>query len=105
MPPYPPGSVVTLSNGVVGVVTEWYASDPCRPRVVELTGLDPDTDEPTGPGYNLLFRRDLEIVDIDGHDVRSDNFYPSRIGEFDLELTSKRMINAAHDPKKDESAA
>jgi len=101
VPPYPPGAMVKLSNGVSGVVTEWYPSDPCRPRVVELTGLDPETDEPTGAGYNLLFRRDLEVIAIDGHDVRGDNFYPNRIGEFDLELTSKRMINAAHGHKAD----
>ena len=90
------------------MVPEWYPSDPCRPRIVELSGLDPDTDEPIGPGYNLLFRRDLAVTETDGHDVRDDNFYPTRIGEFDLELTSKRMINAAHAPVgglEDEPAA
>ena len=94
-PPYPPGSIVRLSNGVRAVVTEWYPTDPCRPRVAELPaiGANLTDDDEKRPTHNLLFRNDLEIVEIDGIDVSRDNFYPTSLAEFDLDILSRRLFN------------
>jgi len=106
-PPYPPGSIVRLSNGVRAVVTEWYPTDPCRPRVAELPAIganltDDDTERPT---HNLLFRKDVEIVEIDGINVSEDNFYPTSLAEFDLDTLSRRLFNGATDDEKETSVA
>jgi HD-GYP domain-containing protein (c-di-GMP phosphodiesterase class II) len=97
MPAYTPGSLVSLSNGKKGVVTEWFADDPCRPCVQELG--DPSKDfakgAPVGERFVLREIPGLHIVRIDGHDVANDNFFPNYPGEFDLKLAGKAIGNAA----------
>lgn len=53
-PPYAPGTIVRLSNGVKGVVVDWSTADPCRPVVDELTHFE---DEDRGEQYDLRAQR------------------------------------------------
>ncbi|MEL7473572.1 MAG: hypothetical protein AAGK04_09670, partial [Planctomycetota bacterium] len=95
-PAYPPGSLVTLSNKRKGVVIDWIPSDPCRPTVAPLEEQDDGSFElPEEAPIDLQTQRDVSIVEIDGFDVRRDNFYPSSADEFDLGLAFKRMSNRA----------
>lgn len=79
-PPYAPGKMVTLSNGDVGVVVEWSPSDPCRP-VVQLLG---EVQYARPKRHDLRLNRSLTVVEVDGEDVSTDNFYPEHPGAFDL---------------------
>ena len=96
VPPYAPGTLVTLNDGRRCVVAEWTHLDPCRP-VVQTIG-DPaihfDDDEP-GERINLRDRSDLYVAVAEGQDVTADNFFPSHAAEFDLDLTLRRQYNAA----------
>lgn len=81
VPAYAPGTQVTLSNGERAVVTEWSPQDPCRPTVQILAE---DDGPPNPPRRALRDDPSLTVVEVDGEDVSSDNFYPERPGEFDL---------------------
>lgn len=76
VPAYPPGAIVTLSNGERAVVVDWDARTPCRPVVQVM----PDGDvtatptEAVGERYDLQSAVDLAVVEQDGVDVREDNF-------------------------------
>lgn len=84
-PAYPPGSMVTLSDGRRGAVTDWSPLDPCRPTVEVLDPKDwrRREEDRRRVRVDLAKRRELSIVEIDGHDVRGDNFYPGHEHEFD----------------------
>lgn len=84
VPAYAPGKMVTLSNGEVGVVVEWSASDPCSP-VVQMLGERKKYARAVR--HDLRLNRKLSVVEVDGEDVSSDNFYPERPGAFDLVVT------------------
>ncbi len=96
VPPYAPGTLVTLNDGTRCVVAEWTHLDPCRP-VVQTIG-DPtthfDDDEP-GERINLRDRPDLYVAVAEGQDVAADNFFPGHATEFDLDLALRRQYNAA----------
>lgn len=92
-PPYPPGTMVRLSNGVKAVVVDWSTEDPCRPVVNELTHFE---DEECGEQIDLRAHPELHIELSSGHDVRKDNFYPSTNDEFCLRQIAKQMENRAH---------
>ncbi len=100
-PAYPPGTTVTLSNGVKGVVTDWDQADPCRPQVSELSRFE---DEEYMQVFDLHEDRTLSIVECEGVDVREYNFYPVTKGEFDLRVLQKNMSNGLHKFFKDEAA-
>jgi HD-GYP domain-containing protein (c-di-GMP phosphodiesterase class II) len=98
VPAFPPGSIVTLSDGRKAVVTGWDPTQPCSPMVSVLPiSLDESLDEmvaavldefvPLGEELDLKDRRDLRIAKIDGHDVTGDLFEPVRPADFDLRLT------------------
>ena len=98
-PPYPPGSIVHLSNGSRGVVREWFANDPCRPTVLKISDDDDDlvtsnVDEEV-ERFVLAERPGLEIVKAEGVDVSEDNFYPSYADQFDLRVAGKALFNGA----------
>lgn len=80
VPPYPPGSVVRLSDGCSAVVVDHHPHDPCRPMVQvipELESFDVAEDPPTGPSIDLAaHRHELSIVEHDGEDVCHLNFEP-----------------------------
>ena len=101
-PPYAPGTIVRLSNGVKGVVVDWSSSDPCRPIVDELTHFE---DEERGERYDLRADTSITIVYADGHDVSKDNFYPGSNDEFSLRQISRNMENRAHTLIKKDPAA
>lgn len=95
VPPYPPGNIVELSNGVRGVVVQWRPADPCRPIVQDLGCLDsPDAFEP-GEIFDLAERTDLCVITSHDQDVRDDNFYPTDTMRFDLHGIARAMINRA----------
>jgi len=85
-PPYPPGSVVTLSDSRHAAVVGWSPDDPCRPTVEIIDSLTPEPRRGEALRERLDLRRcdGLEIASIDGHATRADNFYPATPGEFDL---------------------
>lgn len=89
-PAYPPGTIVRLSSGDRCAVVAWSPGDPCRPTVApigEAEGSGALAGEEVVHRIVLSERRDLTIVEVDGQDVRQDNFYPSFPGEFDLPWT------------------
>lgn len=92
-PAYPPGSIVTLSNGMRAVVADWSALDPCRPVVQELTHFE---DEDEVQEIDLRQNRELSIIEFEGADVRKYNFAPRTPNEFDLMHIEKLMTNAAY---------
>lgn len=102
-PPYAPGSVVTLSNGVFAVVVDWSPADPCRP-IVEL--LEPCLLDHAPRGrrkktrpkrLDLRGHPELCVAEIDGETVLEDNFAPTVPGEFDLGAVLRSMTSEQYD--------
>jgi len=102
-PAYPPGTAVRLSNGDLAAVVGWSPADPCRPRVQVIRSISPDKAQPLGgvpehrrgvelPLYDLRQRTDLEIIEVDGFDVRADNFYPERSDQFEVTLDDSKAF-------------
>jgi len=88
VPAYPPGSVVTLSNGEKAVVTAWHPEAPCQPTVQLLPDSTPQLLRGTSSQpirYDLRDRTDLLVVEHEGSDVSRDNF---------------RLISAQSEPQK-----
>jgi HD-GYP domain-containing protein (c-di-GMP phosphodiesterase class II) len=77
VPPYPPGTQVTLSNGVRGVVTAWIPADPCRPTVTEIVEPAPRRGPlRTGRRFDLAADHSLFVAEAEGVPVAHLNFYP-----------------------------
>lgn len=97
VPPYAPGSLVTLSSGQRGAVVSWNPLDPCRPTVEVIEDLVAGTvaDEFQRERVDLREARDVVVVQAEGEAVEDDNFFPSNPGEFDLDLVARSLINAA----------
>lgn len=93
-PPYPPGTLVRLSDETDGVVVGWDPADPCRPRVMIV---DPSLTEESEPGeiIDLSQTPGLCVAQAEGQDVGRDNFYPINRSDFCLETASKLLHNAA----------
>ncbi|MFP4145606.1 MAG: HD-GYP domain-containing protein [Phycisphaeraceae bacterium] len=89
VPPYPPGSVVELSDGRHAVCVDHNAHAPCRPKVqilldpAQLEGEDVDMGEEIDLAEH---NRGLYVVEHDGHDVRDMNF---ALPEYLQELTGQ----------------
>ena len=84
-PPYPPGSIVKLSDGQHAVCVEHHPEHPCRPTVQIIPDpatLEPGDESPPGPMMDLsLAHPELMITETDGMDVSEFNFnLPSSIG-------------------------
>ncbi|MCC6429119.1 MAG: HD domain-containing protein [Phycisphaerales bacterium] len=77
VPPYAPGTRITLSDGSEGVVVGWNPADPCRPTVAELI-VPRKTHTPlpqaTSVQVDLSRNADLQIVRAEGCDVAADNY-------------------------------
>jgi HD-GYP domain-containing protein (c-di-GMP phosphodiesterase class II) len=97
IPAYAPGTMVTLSNGVQGVVTQWFPDDPCRPTVQELGEIKREGPRTDAPSRRFILREepDISVAISEGQDVGEDNFYPSIPGEFDLRLAGRALHNQA----------
>lgn len=96
-PPYPPGSMVTLSDGRPAAVVGWTPEDPCRPTVHIIERPDDiGNARPTQERLDLRKEPDLKIIEIEGYDVADDNFSPSDPHEFDVGFAGRTMDNRAH---------
>ena len=89
VPPYPPGSLVKLSNGELAVVTDFTPSNPCRPCVRTIADLA--TFDGEGEDHDLKIRTDLEVVESEGEVVQEDNFYPEHPHELDILAEEDRL--------------
>ena len=77
VPPYPPGSIVRLSDGRYAVCIDHSAENPCRPQVQIIP--DPkaleDGDLPPGPTVDLGTQSQrLYVAQAEGRDVSELNF-------------------------------
>lgn len=99
-PPYPPGSLVTLSDGRDGVVTDWTPANPCRPsvRIIDKTQPDNEADETTVETVDLNDHPDLSVVFAEDRDVSRSNFYAARADDYDVDeaqaLIWRRLVDA-----------
>jgi HD-GYP domain-containing protein (c-di-GMP phosphodiesterase class II) len=91
VPPYAPGSMVTLSDGRHAVVIDHHPQRPCRP-IIQLIPDAPDLlrkDLPLGPMLNLAEQSPrLFITQCDGFDVSDLNFERSQLLPRPMEATS-----------------
>ncbi len=92
-PAYAPGSIVRLSDGRGCVVIDWDPRNPCRPTVREMTHFE---DDECGEQIDLREQTDLSIIECDGFDVRSYNFYPSHEHAFDLRHMERSLSNGIY---------
>jgi HD-GYP domain-containing protein (c-di-GMP phosphodiesterase class II) len=80
VPPYPPGSRVTLSDGSEAIVIDHRIADPCNPTVQRLPdNALPAPGQPLGETINLAEQPKLRIVACDGRRTEPYNFTPDRI--------------------------
>lgn len=80
VPPYPPGSRVTLSDGGEAVVLDHDVAAPCRPKVQRLPNNElPDPGQPLGETLDLGECDGLSIVACDGQRTEAFNFGPDLI--------------------------
>jgi HD-GYP domain-containing protein (c-di-GMP phosphodiesterase class II) len=100
-PPYPPGSVVTLSDGSQAVVTAWTPKHPCRPTVELIDLAAPTRRRRKKPVViDLREHTSLSVAAIDGERTLEDNFEPSVEDEFDISGLF-RGISTGQDTKQD----
>lgn len=79
VPPYAPGTRVTLSDGSEGVVVGWNPADPCRPIVAEMVAprrTGTPFPRATSVHIDLASNRDMSITRSEGFDVCDFNFEP-----------------------------
>lgn len=80
VPPYPPGSRVTLSDGSEAIVIDHHIADPCNPKVQRLPdNVLPMPGQPLGETISLREQASLNIVACDGQRTEPYNFGPQRI--------------------------
>lgn len=80
VPPYPPGSRVTLSDGGQAITIDHNVSDPCRPIVQRLPDNRlPEPGKPLGEKLDLREQSKLHIVACDGQPTEPFNFGPEMI--------------------------
>lgn len=80
VPPYAPGTVVTLSDGQKAAVARWMPEAPCRPRVLLLPESEPTRARVWARSEQVFIdlrdRIDLHIAEVDGQEVSRFNFEP-----------------------------
>ena len=76
VPPYPPGSMVRLTDGRFAVCVDHHPEDPCRPTVQIIPEPTADLDDlPAGPSVDLSESPvQLAVAEHEGRDVRELNF-------------------------------
>jgi HD-GYP domain-containing protein (c-di-GMP phosphodiesterase class II) len=110
VPPFAPGTIVTLNDGRTVAVIDWSPLDPCRPVVQDLE-LRPTrvrgwlVKEP-GERIDLHTRRDLSIVRAEDTDVSADLYDPPSLRAFDLDALMRSWTDrsVAFDLAKDDPA-
>jgi hypothetical protein len=98
-PPFPLGSVVTLSNGLRCAVTASDPRDPCRPEVAVLDrfALEPGKFESPRERINLRETEHVHIAEAEGQDVSEDLFSPLTPDEFDVHKAQTALIRRPMD--------
>ncbi len=95
VPAFQPGATVVVESDrgerLDAMVADWNPLDPCRPSVRVMTNRVP------GEKLDLAQRRDLSIAEIDGFDVRDDQFAPEFSGDFDLRQAMRRSLSGVGD--------
>lgn len=87
VPPYAPGTRVTLNDGSEAVVVGWNAQDPCRPTVAEMVAprrAGTPFPRATSVHVDLSRNADLFIARAEGQDVSKDNFTLTGAERIDL---------------------
>lgn len=75
VPPYPPGSRVTLKDGSEAIVIDHNVEDPCRPKVQRLPNNElPGPEDVLGEQIDLRDEPKLCIVACDGRPTEKYNF-------------------------------
>lgn len=94
VPTFPPGSMVTLSDGRRAAVLSHNPLDPCRPVVAVLTheAMDPDTFAEPGEQIDLHMTPELHIVRAEGTSVADDLFEPTTPDEFNIHKAQTELI-------------
>lgn len=99
VPPFAPGTLVTLSDGRTAVVCDWSPLDPCRPTVRDMT---PRRARVRGwnvqePGERIELRKhpELSIVHAEDADVSNDLYAPDSPGAFNLDALMRSWIDRA----------
>lgn len=94
VPPFPPGTLVTLDNGLRCAVVGWDPLDPCRPEVAVLDryALDPARFEEPRERIDLREAEHLRILEAEGQDVADDLFEPVARDEFDVQKAQTALI-------------
>jgi hypothetical protein len=103
-PPYPPGSVVTLSDGSDAAVVAWTPKAPCRPTV-EVIDLSQRRRRRKPVRIDLREQTGLAVALFDGHRVLEDNFDPSNEDEYDLLGLFKSMEGVVEDTGRGDDSA
>lgn len=99
VPPFAPGTVVTLSDGRTAVVVDWSPLDPCRPAVRDVALRTQrvrgwKVQEP-GERIDLRKRPELSIVGAEDTDVSADVYSPATPGAFNLDALMRSWIDRA----------
>lgn len=77
VPPFAPGTRVTLSDGSEGVVVGWNPADPCRPTVAEMVAprrAGTPFPRATSVHVDLSRNHDVSIIRAEGFDVAEDHY-------------------------------
>lgn len=93
-PAFPPGSLVTLSDGRLATVVAYDPLDPCRPvvAVLDRRTLDPGRFAEPGERIDLRSAEGLHIAEAEGQSVAEDLFFPAAPEEFDVHRAQTAMI-------------
>jgi len=82
VPPYPPGSIVLMSDGRYAICIDHNIHDPCRPTIQFIPGpdqLNPDYKYDEQPLDLSEATQKLAIAQIEGYDVTKFNFDPMMV--------------------------
>ncbi len=91
-PPFPPGSVVGLSDGRRAAVVSINAADPCRPTVEIVDPMASSSRKRRQRSERIdLSRGGISIARAEGHEVADDLFFPSSESEPELAQLARAM--------------
>lgn len=95
VPPFPVGSLATLSDGRRCAVVSWDPLDPCRPKVAVLRSatLDPERFEEPSEWIDLREAPGVHIAEAEGHGVAADLFFPESPDEFDVYKAQSALLS------------
>ena len=109
VPPFAPGTVVTLNDGRTAVVVDWSPLDPCRPTVRDLTITSQRVrgwmvQEP-GARIDLRKAPELSIAVAEDADVSKDLYAPPTPSAFNLDALMRSWIDRAAEGPEETRAA